>query len=958
MKNTKINKAIRIALAVTTASVTALSSQAFAAENNNSIEEKDVERIEVTGSRIKRMSEVAPTPVTVISGVELTNAGITNVSDLLQKLPSADTGTAPTTTTNTIFGAGINTVDLRGLGSERTLVLVNGRRFVSASPTDSSVNLNSIPTTIIDRLEVVHGGASAVYGSDAVAGVVNVILKDSYDGFSFDYSNSTPEQSGGEDDYFNFTFGDEGDKTSFIVNLSYSEMGQLKQLDRDFIVNPINSMLNPDDTGESDGIPNRILLNKAKTLGFYDVAGDVTLDHQHYTFGPGGSLVPFNTGDGSLPAPNLSYYYTGDADGYDFLDQGYLATPLKRFNLFANLNHEINDDHVISLEVAVAKDTSYSETGPAFLYKQLRADNPYWHQDAQDMFSAWEYEDSKGVGVYKLAKDFGNRTFADDRLMLNGTLALEGIIFEDYDYIVYAQHGRNSTDTAWHGELLTENLDFALDAVEIDGVIRCASRDTDGNLLGARDGCSPLNLMGLGAASQEALDYVSTTATLHMTKSQTVFGGTVSGYALELPAGGVSFAVSGEYRKEKATSSPGTGMSNNLIFNNFVNPWNAEMEVKEVGLEVSIPVLANVEFAQELTLDLAARYMDYSTVGDNVAWKAGFSWSATEQIRVRGTKSKSVRAPSLDDLYNAGIQSFGGYGDPCDAPNIVSADDDVRANIINNCKAAGIDVDGDWRPSDGWLTITPPSVNGGNPSLQEETSDDSLLGIIYTPTEDITLIADYWKFKVNDAINSLGAQRVADNCYQASSLANPSCDLVTRDAASLDISNVINAAYNVASYELEGVDLESAYHLTTELGDFNFRLIATYLKHREFIADTFEEAYLFEPTVGEQRYPRWKARFTLGYSYEDLLVQATANYRHATVGNREWTIEQNNYNEIPSYIKWDLFARYSVNDNVELRAGVNNILDVTPPRTPFSYDDGEFYDVYGRTFTAGVNVRF
>ncbi|WP_448549139.1 TonB-dependent receptor domain-containing protein [Thalassotalea fusca] len=958
MVKTKLNKAIKLALAFGVASTTALN--AYAYEEANTEEVEVAERIEVTGSRIKRMSEIAPTPVTVISGVELTNAGITNVADLLQNLPSSAKGSAPTTTTNTIFGAGINTTDLRELGPERTLVLVNGRRFVSASPTNSSVNLNSIPSSVIDRIEVVHGGASAVYGSDAVAGVVNIILKKSHDGVSVDYLTSEPQQDGGEDDYLNITFGNEGEDTSFIFNISYSEQGQLKEADRDFIVNPVNSMLNPDNTGPDDGIPNRVIFGQQLTLGAYDKAGDVWLwpgQWQQYVFGENGQLEPFNTGTGTRPLPNSQAYYTGDANGYNFLENSYIATPLKRFNVFSTINHELNDNHRMSFEFALGKDTAHAEASPVFLAKHLRADNAFWHSSAREILDQY-YTPDELIRVNKLAADFGNRKFEDDRLMLNGTLAFEGVIFEDYDYTFYIQEGMNKTETLWHGEILNEQLDNALDAVMIDGQIRCADRNDDGEVVGALLDCSPLNLFGLGAASQEAIDYVSTTAQLNMKKQQRVVGATISGYAFELPAGGVSFALSGEYREEKAESNPGTGMSKGLIFNNFVNPWEAKFDVKEMGLEVSVPVLADKYLAKELTLDVAARYMDYSTVGDNVAWKAGFSWSPTDEIRVRGTRSKSVRAPSLDDLFNAGIQSFGGYSDPCDAPNIEEADADVKQNVINNCIAAGIPVSDDWRPSEDWRQITPPSVNGGNPALQEETSDDSLLGIIYTPTEDLTFIADYWKFKVEDAINSLGPNTVVYQCYEASSLDNPSCALVTRDPATLDISNVINAPYNVASYELEGVDIESTYNLETSFGDFNFRLLATYLKHREFISDINEEGYEFNPTVGEQRYPRWKARFTAGYSYEDLFVQLTANYRHSTVGNREWTIEQNNYNEIPSYINWDLFARYHLTDNVELRGGVNNLFDVEPPRNPFSYDNGEFYDVYGRTFTFGVNVSF
>ena len=955
MKTSQISKAIKLALAIGAASMASV--PAFA-EQASELEVKETERIEISGSRIKRIGEVAPTPVTVITGVDLVNAGITNVADLLQKLPSSDVGSSTTNTTNTIFGAGINSTDLRNLGSERTLVLVNGRRFVSASPTDSSVNLNTIPSSIIERIEVVHGGASAVYGSDAVAGVVNIILKESHDGLSVDLSRSQTQQGRGDKNFLNLTYGGEWGNTSLIANFSYSEIGQLRSLDRDFIRNPATAMRNPKDTGESDGIPAYIQHDQSTILAFWDKKGDVFLPHGHFTFGANGELVPFNNGDGPLPSPNDWYYNTGDADGYNFLEEGYLATPLKRYNFFSNVNHTINESHSMSFEVAYAKDKSYAESGAVYLTAPIRVDNAFWHQDAKDLFAYWGYSGDTIFPVYKLGRDFGNRKFEDDRETLNTTLAFEGVVFGDYDYSLFVQRGENTTETLWHGELIESRLAEAIDAVDINGEIVCANRDDSGDLLGALEGCAPLNLMGLGAASQAALDYVGSTETVNMKKIQTVFGGTLSGYAFELPAGDVLFALSGEYRKEEAESDPSYAIANDLTFNNFVKPWQGEFSVKELGLEVSVPVLADQYLAKEFTLDLAARYMDYSTVGDNTAWKAGFSWSVTDEIRFRGTKSKSVRAPSVSDLYDAGTQSFTPYYDPCDYYSILVDNADVVDNVKANCKQIGADFDQAWQPSESWRSVTPPSVIGGNPNLQEETSDDSLFGVIYTPTENITFIADYWKFKIDNAVNYLGQQRVVDECYEAPSLNNPSCDLVTRDPETLDITNVVDAPYNVAVWEMEGIDIESVYNLETTFGDFNFRLLATYLKHREFIADVFEESYNFDPLVGEQDAPRWKARFTLGYTYNDLFLQATANYRHATVNDREWTIEQNNYNEIPSYIKWDLFARYNATDNVELRAGVNNLFDITPPRNPNAYNVGQYYDVFGRTFTFGVNVTF
>ncbi|QBJ63306.1 TonB-dependent receptor [Pseudoalteromonas sp. DL-6] len=963
MLNNKVSKAVRLAIAFGAASTAAFSASTFAAEEENA---DKVERIEVTGSRIKRFSEVSPTPVTTITGVELTNAGITNVADLLQKLPSSGVGSAPTTTTNTIFGAGINTTDLRQLGEGRTLVLVNGRRYVGASVDNPAVDLNGIPTEMIERMDIVHGGASAVYGSDAVAGVVNIILKKSQDTIDFNYKKSMPEQNGGGSEFFSFTFGGEGEKTSFITSLSYSETEQLEAQDRDFLRNPINTMLNPDNVDDKDGIPARTYAENPglQTLGIYDRAGDAFLPGGQFVFGDNGELIPFAVGGKTQPAPNSQLRYFGDefSNGYKFIEHQDLATPLNRFNVFTNVVNQYHDDHSMNFEVSFSKASAYAESSPIFLAEGLRADNAYWHPDAKAQFADAGYADDRNITVYKLASGFGNRTYEDDRTSFNTTLSFQGLLLEEYDYEVYFSYGRNKNDTTWNGEFLEENFNKAIDAVMVDGEIRCANRDADGTLLGALDGCQPLSLFGLNGASQEALDYVTTSASISKVKQQQVIGGVISGYAFDMPAGGVSFALSAEHRKETGSNEPGAAMQNNLVFGNFVKAWDGEFTVDEIGIETSIPLLVDAPFVDSLSLELAARYMDYSSVGDNVAWKVGFNYAMNDQLRFRGTKSKSVRAPSLSQLYAAGTQSFASYGDPCDQTRIATANDSKKANLIANCKAAGIPnpgiLDGDWRPSQDWRQVTPPSVNSGNPELQEETSDDTLFGVIYTPTENITLIADYWSFDVEDAINSLGAQRVVNDCYEASSLDNSACALVDRDPATLDITLVRNGPYNLASYALKGVDLEGNYKYETDFGLFDVRLLASYLEHREFNTDVSSESYEMTPTVGEVRYPRWQGNLTIGYSYEDLYVGMVGKYRHATVLDREWTVENNDYNDVPSYTEWDLNARYNVNDMVELRAGVANLFDVTPPRNPGTYDDGEFFDVYGRRINIGLNIRF
>ena len=963
MLNNKVSKAVRLAIAFGAASTAAFSANTFAAEETEAEEEK-VERIQVTGSRIKRFSEVSPTPVTVFSGADLSDAGITNVGDLLDSTPSADIGTSLTTSQG-IFGAGIRTTNLRGLGTGRTLVLVNGKRFVSSSVTSSAVDLNMIPTAVIKRVEITHGGASAVYGSDAMAGVVNIILEDSYDGFSLDALTSRPQQDNGEEDVFSLTFGSENEDNSFIFNATYSKIGQLDGRDRDFIRDTIVTMRNPENDGDKDGIPQFVLAPQKfqglpQVLAAYDRKGMVTLGEKDYTFGPNGELNPAKIGIGPRPFPNPdSRNYGEDADGYKFLDHTYIAVPLERLNTFTAINKDINDDHSVSFEMAYGKTSSVSNSSPVFLAKPIRVDNPFWGQEARDFFNEQGANPDDVTWITKLGVGGGKRQFYNDQAYFSGTLSVSGVIMDEYDYEVYYNYGRNTEDAHWGGELLEAHLDNALDATLLDGSIVCADRNDKGEVVGAIAGCEPLNLLGQNAASEEALNYVNTDGTQHSVKSQKVLGATLSGTAFELPAGAISFALSGEYREERGERTPGAAMQNNLLFNNFVRAWDGEFDVTELGLEVSIPLLADTFLAEELSLDIAYRAMDYSTVGRNSAYKVGVAWQPIDDIRVRATRSKSVRAPELDDLYNTGTQSFASYSDPCDAVQIEDAEDQFKAALRANCAADGIPVADEWRPSEAWRDITPQSVNGGNPNLQEETSEDTLFGIVYTPTDNLGVIVDYWHYKIEDALTFVGPQTIVNNCYRSSNFAtNEYCQLFDR-RANLDIIEVKAASANLAYIEMKGVDIEANYKLDTSFGEFKFRAIANYLAENERIDDVNDEQYTFNPTVGEESYPRWKATLSIGYTLDDLYVGLFTKYRHSTVRNRTWTIENNNYNDIRSHTEFDLNARYNISEQLTVRAGINNLFDVTPPRVPGVYDSDEgYYDMYGRTFTAGVNFKF
>ncbi|MCL1137657.1 TonB-dependent receptor domain-containing protein [Shewanella pneumatophori] len=938
-----LSRAVRVALLATTGAALMTSTGVYAEEQEN----EGFERIEVTGSKIKRIGELSPTPVTVITGAQMMDMGITNVADILNKLPSSTVGISPETSNNTIFASGLNKTDLRGLGSDRTLVLVNGRRFVAGSNGDSAVDLNTIPTAMVARMEVITGGASAVYGSDAIAGVINIITRTDVQGVELDASYTQPEQSGGEESQFSITAGGNflDDKLSTVFNFTYAEQKELRPTDRDFLDNPVGSIYNPD---TSEGAPTRIPYEGRKPLSWINEAGTFFGgDGKQYTFGPDGAMREFDYGEGLIEGPGNNGNYCGPScEGYDPVDYGFIRTPLERMVFTLNTDYELNDDHKIFTEITYVDYQSNGESTPVFhTYNPIMADNAFLPEETKQLMA------DTGMGalnLYRIDREFGNRTYNQDRETMRFLVGIEGVINDDWDYSFHAQRGQLEETSLWKGEIWADRYDQAKDAIFDDaGNIVC--RDADARAAG----CVPLNLLGENQASQEAINWVSTSAGQTAKTTQTSAGLVVSGALFDLPAGYVSAAFSADYRKEESETNPDQELIDGTIFGNTANPMRGEYDVTEFAAEFSIPLLSDMFLAHDLGLDLAYRWMDYSTAGQDDAWKVGLNWAPIEDLRVRATKSKSVRAPNIGELFSPKGQTFASFTDVCDKINVELGPD---GNRKKNCQAAGLPEG--WNPSDSWYLSNHPGYNAGNPDLKAETSNDYTIGAVYTPSylDGFSLTVDYWAFEISDAINYITVGTAVKYCYDSESLDNIYCDLFTRDATSGDIVDFVQSPVNSASFDVKGLDIESQYNIPTDsFGDFRVHVIATYLEQWEFNPTGFESDLQVE--VGQYEDPRWKAMFSLGWQYDALNLEARANYRHSAVADNEWKPENNNYNDIPSHTVWDFTGSYDFTDDFTLRFGIKNAFDLEPPRNPYVYDGDGYYDTTGRAFFLGANYR-
>lgn len=949
--NNKLSKAVRLAIAFGAVSTAAFTSTVIAQEDGA----ERVERIEVTGSKIKRIGELAPTPITVITGEGLVDAGVVNVADLLHKMPNTLVGLSPETTNNSIFASGLNNTDLRGLGTGRTLVLVNGRRFVSGAPGSSAVDLNNIPTAMVERIEITTGGASAVYGSDAIAGVVNIITKKSYDGITLDISTTRPTQSGGEEEYGSLTFGSEVGKASFITNLSWARQKQISYLDRDYLRDAPIVVRNPR-VGEADfdptKEPNAIFWGYGRqTLAAYDKSGTFSVGGTRYNFSDSGELKEMGLGEPLPPLTSGRVDYLG-GEGYSFAENSFMRTPLDRLSLYTSMNYDINDDHAFTMEFTYAKTDAYGESSPAFMQFYTYGDNALLTQAARDLIAttATAANPDGRVLMGYLASDFGNRQYSQDRTMARIALGLEGVINDYWSYDLYATSGHVQADTEWYGEMFEERFYQAADSIALDGDVVCRDEIARAN------GCLPLNIFGRGIYDQAAYDWVSTDALRRSSIQQHSIGGSLSGDIYELPAGWIGAAFSAEYRKEKADTLPDPAMRAGTLFNNQSQPLAGEFDVKEVATEISVPLLADMAFVNSLTFDTAFRWMDYSTSGSDTAWKVGLNWEVNDELRVRVNKSKSVRAPNIGELYNPPGQTFRTLTDVCASSRANALPEQYADNIRANCAAEGIPLD--FEPSQLWYGANHPGFIIGNTDLKNETAKDITVGFIYTPAfiENFSLTVDYWKFEIEDMINSFTGPTLVNLCYQSASLDNPYCPLIERDPDSKEIVNYFEKPVNSAISRTSGVDIEVNYTYDSSIGNFGIRLISTYLEERMYNSTGFAEDEVVN--TGEILRPKWKHRLITDYSYDDFSAVLSVNHRSSTVLSNTWSPNVNNYNEVPSYTTFDLTARYNVTDDLQLRAGVLNMFDRTPPRQPTAYVEGGAFDMIGQRVTVGLKYDF
>ncbi len=924
----------------------------------------ELKEIVVTGSRIARPELAVPTPTTVI-GAELIDArGITNIIDLVDEFPQIGDGFNNTNTSFSFGNVGLNQLNLRNLGVNRTLSLIDGRRRVG-TPNDANflaLDVGNIPTALIDRVEIQTGGSAAVYGADAVAGVVNFILKKDFEGVQFQAQYGTDEPGDYNDTTFSMTLGGNFDRGNAVFNVTHLENTRLLLADRgldvgDYLVS------NPANTGPNDGIPARVRLKDALTV-FFGIPTITT-----FSSALGGYAIFDPTLD-NFRAFNASNSPRGVIDGFASLgpDGGHpqafdsRIVPLRRTSAYAKLDYDLTDSVRFVNELMFTDSTSTDRIGPVFdvFSTFVATDNPFMPAAVRQQLIAGG---EAGVSISRQHDEFGPRGADINRNFWSFTTGLEGEIASKYQWSVYGGYGKTNTRNSNLNDRLDANWSDAIDAIADPVTGQPVCRDAAAR---AR-GCVPVDVFGVGTISQAALDYVRVREHTSVTDTaQKLAQAIVTGPLFELPAGDLKFALGAEYREDELNFRPSFVWEQALgFFASQFSPVEASSSVREAYAELLVPILKDRPFAKSLDVEGAWRYSDYERAGGVDTYKLGLSWAPVADIRFRATKSGTVRAPALAELFDPGSRGAQGLSDPCDPLLLDSGTAQRRAN----CLALGLDpvnFDPNTR------RVTTLVFTTGNPDLDVEEANTLTAGLVFQPrwVPNLTIAADWYDIDLRGGIARIGAQQTIDNCVDLPSIDNQFCGFTTRDATG-NIDEVKDSYVNASGFRVKGIDFEVSYAASlnalhtgdSDWGSVRARLVGTHQITNAFIdrniatgvSTTFDRA-------GEYDNPEWRALLNLGYRRGSVAANWYVRWIDSTVTSNSVLDPAEDLGplyHVPSVTYHDASFAWDSPWNVKLSLGVNNVFDEGPRNHPFT-SSGRLAldDVLGRFFYVRVTAGF
>jgi outer membrane receptor protein involved in Fe transport len=934
------------------------------------------EEITVTGSRIVRDGMSTPTPVTAVTADDLNMMAPGNIIKSLDLLPPFFMNEAPDTAASKSASAGAANVNLRGLGANRTLVLLDGRRMVPSNRL-GAVDINLFPEAMFERVEVVTGGASAAYGTDAVAGVVNFILKDNFEGFDVHAQGGVTDRSDGENREFSFAYGTPiGEHGHLMTSLEGYAAHKIETLEGRDWFKSWGLVTNPG-PGPRDLVRPYVVSNTSTFGGLIDAPG-TPIDRLEFL--PDGTTRPFVAGElvgrpGGLGTQTIPH----GGSGVDPLtDRGGSLVPSdERASLFVHYKYDVSDNTSLYAQVLAGTNQVNSvgtlPLGIAGWAGRIYSGNPFLPANVQQLMTANNIP-SFLLQRYHSTADLAHDRFVTDNDTKSLTLGADHEIssdglFDGWNMKAYAQFGRNDNEITEVDFIRTDRLPEAMDAVlDGNGNIVCRAALFQPQNYG---NCVPINLLGQGRASRAAIDYVTTGDQFILAKTkQNVAEFSMDGDVADGWAGPISLAFGGAWREESINQTLGpadlialstplneaancgqagapacTGVrgvpsqfsatpNEVLIFTN-VQPISGSYNVAEVFSESIIPLVADKAAAKSLDLNVAARYADYSGSGGIWAWKGGLDWQITDAVRLRTTRSRDIRAATLSERF--------------DRQGVGTAVNDSHFTPVRN--------------------YTTTQIIGGNPNLNPEEADTLAAGIVFTPRalDGFSMSVDYYEIDIAGALAQVGVQVLTDNC-EIRHIAE-SCAKITRDPTTQQITVIDNAFINQDSARVVGTDLEVGYRMQLGGGgNLSVRWLSTWLNEWSTTAlgapkrDTAGE-------TGDGSLPDFKSTTYLRYNKGKLGL--FAQERFIASGKLDFddvegvTIDDNSVDSryyTDAGLTWD---GGDANLSWQLTFNVQNLFDRDPPVAAawaqFSgtrVTNDRLFDFYGRRYTVGIDFKF
>jgi iron complex outermembrane recepter protein len=967
-------RAVRSALIASTVTAGAGFTGAALAQQQQMMEE-----VVITGSRLRRDRDfVEVSPVATVDMEQIQGLGNLTLEATLNRMPQL---TPDTNGQTNQYGGPAMSANLRGLGPERTLVLVDGRRYIPAENTGIT-DLATIPDMLVERIEIVTGGASAVYGSDAIAGAINFRLRDDFQGAEVRYQRGETSRNDGDTERLDILLGagTEDGRGNVAVVASYAERGQIMGDSRAFsrqplIANGVTGVYEPFGAGN---IPGGVIALQPAQFGLIN-----GVDLSNANGACPGPIQGVRFDAGSQPVP-----FCRPTDGFNYAADNFLLRPMERWQISTIGKYRISDnveaygqvfytkyEQAFQMAPEAVNPTSFGQRAGTVVIPNA-ANNPLFNQTLRDFWAQnaafWD-ADGDGTfvvnGVGRRFEEFGPRNFAFniDSFMLTGGFRGDFDIGENnWAWDTFYQFARNDTTQTNIGLLSRSGITLGLDVVQnANGTVSCRTQIR---------GCVPVNIFGTDALTPAMSNYLQTESITRNQFDREVAGASIAGDLFELPAGKVSSAFGVEYRKEAIVVEPNEAQLTNDIASQAIAPTivDGEYDIFEAFAEVRVPILNDQFGVQGLAFEGAVRYADYSTVGTVYTWSGMGDLDVNEQLKIRGGYSRAIRAPNLNELLRPVSSGFRPVTDPCVAVNNPSAavkqlciQQGVPANVIDTLVEA---------PNSGFQQIS-----GGNINLGEETADTLTLGFVLTPSmiQGLSLSLDYYRIELEDAIAQVDGQQLLNDCFRGLNINSVSCQSVVRLPGQGTLLEVFAPLLNLASREVEGVDLTIAYSFenlpswmalpnhgaTLDVQSFSsWQLLNESQVLASLPALDCAGRYSGTCSSGPVRpNPGFRSLLRFNYQSGPMRLSPELSYIGELKLARDSAPNERGTQDAVVYV--NLNGGWDITDKIGVFFGVNNLLDKQAPVWAFQAAGDlnvnvNLYDTQGRSYFLGVKATF